>query len=45
MSEHRVTIMTGTGQSIGQGCAREIAKAVDKFSWMSPSERSINLAE
>ena len=45
MSEHRVALMTGTGQGIGQGCAREMAKAGYKVSLMSPSERSVNLAK
>ena len=44
MSDHRVAIMTGTGQGIGAGCAREMAKAGYKVSLMSPSERSVELA-
>jgi len=45
MSNYRVAIMTGTGQGIGAGCAREMAKAGYKVSLMSPSNRSIELAE
>ena len=45
MSDYRVAIMTGTGQGIGAGCAREMAKAGYKVSLMSPSERSVNLAK
>ncbi len=45
MSDYRVAIMTGTGQGIGAGCAREMAKAGYKVSLMSPSNRSIELAE
>ncbi len=45
MSDSRVAIMTGTGQGIGAGCAREMAKAGYKVSLMSPSNRSIELAE
>ena len=45
MSELKVALMTGTGQGIGAGCAREMAKAGYKVSLMSPSERSIELAE
>ena len=44
MSDYRVAIMTGTGQGIGAGCAREMAKAGYKVSLMSPSERSVDLA-
>ena len=44
MTELKVAIMTGTGQGIGRGCAIEMAKAGYKVSLMSPSERSINLA-
>ena len=45
MSNNRVAILTGTGQGIGAGCAREMAKAGYKVSLMSPSDRSIKLAE
>ncbi|MEM7209520.1 MAG: SDR family oxidoreductase [Pseudomonadota bacterium] len=45
MSDHKVAIMTGTGQGIGRGCAIEMAKAGYKVSLMSPSNRSIELAE
>ena len=45
MSEHKVAIMTGTGQGIGKGCAIEMAKAGYKVSLMSPSNRSKELAE
>ncbi len=45
MSDYRVAIMTGTGQGIGAGCAREMAKAGYKVSLMSPSDRSLNLAK
>ena len=45
MSELKVAIMTGTGQGIGRGCAIEMAKAGYKVSLMSPSNRSIELAE
>ncbi len=45
MSDYRVAIMTGTGQGIGAGCAREMAKAGYKVSLMSPSDRSVKLAE
>ena len=45
MSDYRVAIMTGTGQGIGAGCAREMAKAGYKVSLMSPSDRSVNLAK
>ena len=44
MPDIRVALMTGTGQGIGAGCAREMAKAGYKVSLMSPSERSVNLA-
>lgn len=44
MSELKVAVMTGTGQGIGAGCAREMAKAGYKLSLMSPSERSTELA-
>ena len=45
MSELKVAIMTGTGQGIGAGCAREMAKAGYKVSLMSPSNRSVELAQ
>ncbi|MCJ8308040.1 MAG: SDR family oxidoreductase [Rhizobiaceae bacterium] len=45
MSELKVAIMTGTGQGIGRGCAIEMAKAGYKLALMSPSDRSIELAE
>lgn len=45
MPDYRVAILTGTGQGIGAGCAREIAKAGYKVSLMSPSDRSVKLAE
>ena len=45
MSDLKVAIMTGTGQGIGAGCAREMAKAGYKVSLMSPSNRSVELAE
>ena len=44
MSDDKIAIMTGTGQGIGAGCAREMAKAGYRVSLMSPSERSIELA-
>lgn len=45
MSDIRVAIMTGTGRGIGASCAREMAKAGYKVSLMSPSNRSIELAQ
>ena len=45
MSDLKVAIMTGTGQGIGRGCAVEMAKAGYKVSLMSPSTRSMELAE
>ena len=45
MSDVKVALMTGTGQGIGAGCAREMAKAGYKVSLMSPSDRSIALAK
>ena len=45
MSELKVAIMTGTGQGIGRGCAVEMAKAGYRVSLMSPSTRSMELAE
>ncbi|MGB1258113.1 MAG: SDR family NAD(P)-dependent oxidoreductase, partial [Thiolinea sp.] len=37
MTTNRVAIITGSGQGIGAGCAREMAKAGYKVSLMSPS--------
>ena len=45
MSQDKVAIITGSGQGIGAGCARSMAKAGFKVSLMSPSNRSIQLAE
>lgn len=45
MADHKVAIMTGTGQGIGKGCAIEMAKAGYKVSLMSPSNRSIDLTK
>ena len=45
MSELKVAIMTGTGQGIGRGCAIEMVNAGYKVSLMSPSTRSLELAE
>ncbi len=45
MPAQKVALMTGTGQGIGAGCAREMARAGYKVSLMSPSTRSIELAE
>lgn len=45
MTTNRVAILTGSGQGIGAGCAREMTKAGYKVSLMSPSERSIKLVE
>lgn len=45
MPDFKVAIMTGTGQGIGKGCAIEMAKAGYKVSLMSPSSRSVELAE
>ena len=45
MSDVKVALMTGTGQGIGKGCAIEMAKAGYKVSLMSPSNRSVELAE
>ena len=44
MSDSKVALMTGTGQGIGAGCARQMANADYKVSLMSPSNRSIELA-
>ena len=41
----KVAILTGAGQGIGAGCAREIARAGYKVSMMSPSTRSMDLAK
>ncbi len=45
MADVKVALMTGTGQGIGKGCAIEMARAGYKVSLMSPSTRSIELAE
>ena len=45
MTTVKVALMTGTGQGIGKGCAVEMAKAGYKVSLMSPSKRSVDLAE
>lgn len=45
METNKVAILTGTGQGIGAGCAREMAHAGYKVSLMSPSKKSIELAE
>ncbi len=45
MSDSKVAIMTGTGQGIGRGCAIEMARAGYKLVLMSPSQRSVELAE
>ena len=45
MSTSKVAIMTGAGQGIGKGCAIEMAKAGYAVSLMSPSNRSVELAE
>lgn len=45
MSEHKVAVLTGSGQGIGAGCAREMARAGYRVVLMSPSERSVALAE
>ena len=45
MADLKVAIMTGTGQGIGKGCAIEMAKAGYKVSLMSPSNRSVELAD
>ena len=41
----KVALMTGTGQGIGAGFAREMAKAGYKVALMSPSDRSVKLAQ
>ena len=45
MSDTKVALMTGTGQGIGRGCAIEMANAGYKVSLMSPSNKSIDLAQ
>ena len=45
MSDCKVAIMTGTGQGIGRGCAIEMARAGYQLVLMSPSQRSVELAE
>lgn len=45
LSDVKVALMTGTGQGIGRGCAIEMAKAGYTVSLMSPSRRSMDLAE
>ena len=45
MFDYKVAVMTGTGQGIGAGCAREMAKSGYKVSLMSPPNRSIELAK
>ena len=45
MLDLKVALTTGTGQGTGRGCASEMAKAGYKVSLMSPSNRSIELAE
>ena len=45
MADTKVALMTGTGQGIGRGCVIEMAKAGYKVSLMSPSNRSVELAE
>ncbi len=45
MPDTKVALMTGIGQGIGLGCAIEMAKAGYKVSLMSPSNRSVELAE
>jgi NAD(P)-dependent dehydrogenase (short-subunit alcohol dehydrogenase family) len=44
MTLQRVAIVTGSGQGIGEGCARSLAEAGFKVVLMSPSERSVELA-
>lgn len=41
----KVAIVTGSGRGIGRGCAIELAKAGFSVSLMSPSERSVELAQ
>jgi NAD(P)-dependent dehydrogenase (short-subunit alcohol dehydrogenase family) len=45
MAGAQVVIITGAGQGIGAGVARSFAAAGYKVSLMSPSERSLKLAE
>jgi NAD(P)-dependent dehydrogenase (short-subunit alcohol dehydrogenase family) len=41
----RVAVVTGSGQGIGAGCARNLAAAGFKVLLMSPSDRSVELAK
>src|SRR5258708_31375214 len=41
----RVAIVTGSGQGIGAGCARNLAADGFKVLLMSPSDRSVELAK
>ena len=45
MPDDKIAIITGSGQGIGAGCARSLAKAGFKVSLMSPSNRSVELAQ
>jgi len=45
MPNSKVAIITGSGQGIGAGIARSFAEAGYRVSLMSPSERSVALAE
>ena len=44
MTDDKVAIITGSGQGIGRGCAIEMANAGFRVSLMSPSDRSVQLA-
>lgn len=44
MAEPKVAIITGSGQGIGAGCALEMARSGFRVSLMSPSQRSVALA-